>query len=110
MVHQCFCWLIPSKSIKYPLFHGGFFFKGLCIAFAFFFLKECQEIVNEVTRVSMLMNTLQTEEDLYGQTQLISEATALLSTVLSLSSCSSKSQRYGSCYVLTNECYILENV
>lgn len=55
----------------------------------------------------MLMKTLQTEEDLYGQTQLISEATALLSTVLSLSSCSSKSQRYGSCYVLTNECYIL---
>lgn len=80
-----------------------------CICF-FFFLKECQEIVNEVTRVSMLMNTLQTEEDLYGQTQLISEATALLSTVLSLSSCSSKSQRYGSCYVLTNECYILVHV
>lgn len=71
-----------------------------------FLLKECQEIVTEITRVSMLMKTLQTEEDLYRQTQLISEATALLSTVLSLSLCS-KSQRYGSCYVLTNECYIL---
>lgn len=72
-----------------------------------FLLKECQEIVTEVTRVSMLMKTLQTDEDLYRQTQLISEATALLSTVISLSSCSSKSQRYGSCYALTNECYIL---
>nr|XP_019926171.2 uncharacterized protein LOC105336256 isoform X1 [Crassostrea gigas] len=61
-------------------------------------LAECQEIVNEVTRVSMLMKTLQTDEDLYRQTQLISEATALLSTVISLSSCSSKSQRF-ECYV-----------
>nr|XP_034300942.1 uncharacterized protein LOC105336256 isoform X3 [Crassostrea gigas] len=60
--------------------------------------RECQEIVNEVTRVSMLMKTLQTDEDLYRQTQLISEATALLSTVISLSSCSSKSQRF-ECYV-----------
>lgn len=72
-----------------------------------FVLKECQKIVKEVTCVSMLMKTLQTDDDLYGQTQLISEATALLSTVISLSSCSTKSQRYGSYYVLTNERYIL---
>lgn len=61
-----------------------------------FLLKECQEIVREVTHVSMLMKTLQTGDDLFEQTQLISEATALLSSVISLSSCSSKSQRYGS--------------
>lgn len=61
-----------------------------------FLLKECQELVREVTRVSMLMKNLQTGDDLFEQTQLISEATALLSTVISLSSCSSKSQRYGS--------------
>lgn len=97
MVHLSFGYIIPSINIKYPLFQSwSFFFKFVHCICLMFFLKECQEIVREVTHVSMLMKTLQTGDDLFEQTQLISEATALLSSVISLSSCSSKSQRYGS--------------
>lgn len=92
--------LIPSfggaKLIKTFISIMVGFLKFVHCICLIFLLKECQEIVREVTRVSMLMKTLQIGDDLYGQTQLISEATALLSTVISLSTCSSKSQRYGS--------------
>ncbi|XP_048774436.2 uncharacterized protein LOC125679335 [Ostrea edulis] len=54
--------------------------------------QECEHLAREVTDVTKLMQTLQTNE--VSHSKLISEATMLLSTLLSLISCSSNSQRF----------------
>ncbi|XP_061163703.1 uncharacterized protein LOC133172884 [Saccostrea echinata] len=63
----------------------------------------CEKAAREVNNVTKLLQALQTNEESLGQIKLTSEATALLSTLMGLTECSSKPQRFETyvCNLLT---------